>query len=53
LCMHCVVSRFHLVKLSFDILMKIHETTFMKVLHTMDQLQCDGAWGWGEGESFY
>jgi hypothetical protein len=28
--------------------MKIHETTFMKVLHTMDQSQCDGAGGrWG------
>ncbi len=43
LCMHCVASQFHLVKLAFDFLMKIHETTFMNVLHTMDQSQRDGA----------
>ncbi len=44
--------KLHLVKPSFYSFMKIHETTFMKVLHTMDLSWCDADLN-DDGPSFY
>ncbi len=44
--------KLHLVRPSFNPFMKIHETTFMRVLHTMDPSWCDGDLN-DDGPSFY